>query len=115
MFLSKQERVAAALQRRKEAVEEERKKREAEREARSKYLEEARDHRSSERRRREEESRGDMEPVAMGKEQEKELEAIKSRYLGAEKKRKKVRRLADRKFVFEWDTGEDTSTDFNPM
>lgn len=26
-----------------------------------------------------------------------------------------MRRLADRKFVFDWDTGEDTSTDFNPM
>ena len=38
-----------------------------------------------------------------------------SRYLGAVKKRRKMRRLADRKFVFDWDTGEDTSTDFNPM
>ncbi len=105
-----------ALQRRKEMVEEERRRREEEREARSKYMDEARDHRGAERRRREEEgSRGEVEPAAMGKEQEKELEAIRSRYLGAEKRRKKVRRLADRKFVFEWDTGEDTSTDFNPM
>ena len=37
------------------------------------------------------------------------------RYLGGEKKRRKMRRLADRKFVFDWDTGEDTSVDFNPM
>lgn len=26
-----------------------------------------------------------------------------------------MRRLADRKFVFDWDTAEDTSNDFNPM
>ena len=26
-----------------------------------------------------------------------------------------MRRLADRKFVFDWDTGEDTSVDFNPL
>ena len=32
-----------------------------------------------------------------------------------DKKPKKMRRLADRKFVFEWDAAEDTSTDFNPM
>lgn len=40
---------------------------------------------------------------------------LQSRYLGTEKKRKKMRRLADRKFVFDWDTGDDTSVDFNPM
>lgn len=40
---------------------------------------------------------------------------LQARYLGAEKKRRKMRRLADRKFVFEWDTTEDTSLDFNPM
>lgn len=43
------------------------------------------------------------------------MDAIKSRYLGAEKKRRKLRRLADRKFVFDWDAGDDTSVDFNPM
>ncbi len=35
--------------------------------------------------------------------------------MGADKKRRKMRRLADRKFVFDWDTAEDTSSDFNPM
>ncbi len=105
-----------ALRRRKEAVEVQKKKQEVEREARTKYQEDARDRRGGERRRREEEDRHQSrEPAAIGKDQEKELEAIRSRYLGAEKKRKRVRRLADRKFVFEWDTGEDTSTDFNPM
>ena len=40
---------------------------------------------------------------------------VQERYLGGEKKRRRMRRLADRKFVFDWDTTEDTSTDFNPM
>lgn len=40
---------------------------------------------------------------------------LQERYLGGERKRKRMRRLADRKFVFDWDTTEDTSTDFNPM
>ena len=51
----------------------------------------------------------------MGKDKDREMEAIKSRYLGGEKKRRKLRRLADRKFVFDWDTGDDTSVDFNPL
>ena len=41
--------------------------------------------------------------------------SFQERYLGGIKKRKKIRRLADRKFVFEWDTGEDTAVDYNPM
>merc|ERR1711881_226412 len=46
---------------------------------------------------------------------EKEKEAVKERYLGALKKKKRVRRLNDRKFVFDWDAGEDTSYDYNPI
>ncbi len=46
---------------------------------------------------------------------EREKEAVKERYLGAPKKKKKVRRLNDRKFVFDWDAGEDTSKDYNPI
>ena len=46
---------------------------------------------------------------------EKEKEAIKERYLGALKKKKRIRRLNDRKFVFDWDAGEDTSHDYNPL
>ena len=113
MFLSKQERAELAMQRRQQAVEEERKRREEERESRAKYLEEARGQGSGGDRRRWEE--GEHSTVVIGKDQEKEMDAIRSRYLGAQKKRKKVRRLADRKFVFDWDTAEDTSSDFNPM
>ena len=35
--------------------------------------------------------------------------------MGGEKKKKKARRLNDRKFVFDWDAGEDTSVDYNPL
>lgn len=31
------------------------------------------------------------------------------------KKKRRVRRLNDRKFVFDWDTAEDTSVDYNPL
>ena len=49
------------------------------------------------------------------KDKEKEHEAIKERYLGLMKKKRRVRRLNDRKFVFDWDQGEDTSVDYNPL
>lgn len=38
-----------------------------------------------------------------------------SRYLGGEKKKRRMRRLNERKFVFEWDASEDTSVDHNPL
>lgn len=41
------------------------------------------------------------------------MEAIRERYLGITKKKRRVRRLNDRKFVFDWDTTEDTSNDYN--
>lgn len=38
-----------------------------------------------------------------------------NRYLGAEKKKRKVRKWSDKKFVFAWDVSEDTSVDYNPL
>lgn len=49
------------------------------------------------------------------KDKEKEAAAIKERYLGIKRRRKRVRRLNDRKFVFDWDAGDDTSMDYNPL
>lgn len=43
------------------------------------------------------------------------MEAIRERYLGLVKKKRRVRRLNDRKFVFDWDASEDTSVDYNPL
>lgn len=49
------------------------------------------------------------------KDKEREEEAIKARYLGIIKKKRRVRRLNDRKFVFDWDASEDTSNDYNAL
>lgn len=49
------------------------------------------------------------------KDKERESEAIRERYLGIVKKKRRVRRLNDRKFVFDWDANEDTSNDYNQL
>lgn len=46
---------------------------------------------------------------------EKEEEVIKERYLGIVKKKRRVRKLNERKFVFDWDATEDTSNDYNQL
>ncbi|QSL66392.1 hypothetical protein MERGE_000771 [Pneumocystis wakefieldiae] len=48
--------------------------------------------------------------------QEKEIEDIRKRYLGTnETTRRKRRRTAEKKFIFEWDNTDDTSIDVNPI
>ncbi|KAI0065445.1 DEAD-domain-containing protein [Artomyces pyxidatus] len=37
-----------------------------------------------------------------------DLAAVRSRYLGVDKKKRKIRKMNDRKFVFDWDEQEDT-------
>lgn len=37
-----------------------------------------------------------------------DLTAIRSRYLGVDKKKRKIRKMNDRKFVFDWDAQDDT-------
>ena len=50
------------------------------------------------------------------REREKELAMIKAQYLGGEKKKKKVLKGADKfKFNFDWEAGDDTSRDLNPL
>ncbi|KAJ6455665.1 P-loop containing nucleoside triphosphate hydrolase protein [Mycena sanguinolenta] len=41
-------------------------------------------------------------------------EAIRSRYLGVDKKKRKMRKINDRKFVFDWDTQDDTMAEDSP-
>ena len=49
-------------------------------------------------------------------ERAKELEMIKAQYLGGEKKKKKVLKGAEKfKFNFDWEAGDDTSRDLNPL
>lgn len=43
------------------------------------------------------------------------LRTYQERYFGGERKKRKIRRMNERKFVFDWDAGEDTSYDFNPL
>lgn len=45
----------------------------------------------------------------------KEIQAIRERFMGGERKKRKIRRLNEKKFVFEWDASEDTSHDINPL
>lgn len=60
-------------------------------------------------------SREDPEPRSSLKDKDREMAAIRERYLGIKKRRKRIRRLNDRKFVFDWDAGDDTSQDYNNL
>jgi ATP-dependent RNA helicase DDX23/PRP28 len=44
-----------------------------------------------------------------------DLSAIRSRYLGVDKKKRKVRKMNDRKFVFDWDAQDDTFSEDSPV
>jgi ATP-dependent RNA helicase DDX23/PRP28 len=39
---------------------------------------------------------------------DEDLAALRSRYLGVDKKKRKIRKMNERKFVFDWDEQEDT-------
>ncbi|XP_051735794.1 probable ATP-dependent RNA helicase DDX23 [Ctenopharyngodon idella] len=127
-FLSKAEREAEAIKRREQQTEERRRQVEDERKKRRvfqdigrKMLEDPQERERRERRERmERENNGNDEDdgrqkIREEKDKGKELQAIKERYLGGMKKRRRTRHLNDRKFVFEWDASEDTSTDYNPI
>ncbi|CAG9864583.1 unnamed protein product [Phyllotreta striolata] len=116
VFLTKEQRAAEALKRRREEVDSKRKQQEEERKIiqslqhtrETEQKKDDRDHRRPRDREREEEKEKDRD-------KEKEQDAIKERYLGLIKKKRRVRRLNDRKFVFDWDAGEDTSLDYNNL
>jgi hypothetical protein len=44
-----------------------------------------------------------------------DLTAIRSRYLGVDKKKRKIRKMNDRKFVFDWDAQDDTFSEDSPV
>ncbi|KAI7859354.1 P-loop containing nucleoside triphosphate hydrolase protein [Circinella umbellata] len=131
-FLTKEERAKLALEKRQKEVEEQRKRQDQERRARQQFDIKAEDeyrkviHDDSRGRRynrhdsRREERRREreMSPDDLDSEtglNEKEKQAIRERYFGGERKKRKIRRMNERKFVFDWDTTEDTSYDFNPL
>ena len=50
------------------------------------------------------------------KEKDRTLELIKQQYLGAEKQKKRVMRPTEKfRFNFDWEAGDDTSRDMNPL
>lgn len=55
------------------------------------------------------------EDIEIEKKKQLARDAINERYLGIIKRKKRVRRLNDRKFVFDWDATEDTSVDYNEL
>ncbi|XP_071966184.1 probable ATP-dependent RNA helicase DDX23 [Antedon mediterranea] len=124
-FLSKEERAKLALERRQQQVEEQRRKQDEEKNKQIQFIKEAKislDPSEKERRERRErrererlERPDDKDEVKDSREKEKELSAIKNRYLGVVKKKRRVRHLNDRKFVFDWNAEEDTSVDHNPL
>jgi len=44
-----------------------------------------------------------------------EISAIRSRYLGVDKKKRKIRKMSDKKFVFDWDDQDDTFNDVSSV
>lgn len=124
-FLTKEERVAEALRKRQESADLQRQKMEEERKKQIDFMKAGKDamvddyererRERRERREKEMEEKEDSDKRRVVKDKEKEAEAIKERYLGIIKKRKRIRRLNDRKFVFDWDAGDDTSQDYNGL
>lgn len=135
-FLTKEERAALALKRRAEQVEEMRRAQDEQKKMRDDFAKEGkkelrdieRDMRDRQRdprdrgrdkdrerraENRDKDRKKDGETGAAGGDKEKM--AIKERYLGQEKKKKRVRRQNDRKFIFDWEAGDDTSVDYNKL
>nr|CAG8475242.1 169_t:CDS:10 [Entrophospora candida] len=143
-FLTKEERAKLALERRQKDVEEQRQKQEEERRHKDEFQRKARDEarQSYGRDRRDYYDRYDRDKYDRydrdrikgrdrdgndkhlnnknndddtSKMDDKELQAIRERYMGGERKKRKIRKMNEKKFVFDWDAGEDTSQDFNPL
>ncbi|CAF0970098.1 unnamed protein product [Adineta steineri] len=120
-FLTKQEREAEAIRRRQEEADAIRKRNDELRKKHVVFTKEAeqaaikeereRERRERDRHRREKEDQTEK----LNADGEREEAAVKERYLGIVKKKRKIRRLNDRKFVFDWDAGEDTAVDYNPI
>lgn len=107
VFLTKQQRQDAALKRREEEVSKQRQG----------YIPRPVVPDRSRRRHHEDRSTKQERPqVQSQREKEKELELIKQQYLGQEKIKKRVLKPSEKfRFNFDWDVGDDTSRDLNPL
>lgn len=116
VFLTKEQRTAEALKRRQEEVDRQRKVQQEERKIiETMQASRQEDQKKDDREYRRNRDKDKEEEKQRDRDKEKEQEAIKERYLGLIKKKRRVRRLNDRKFVFDWDAGEDTSLDYNNL
>ncbi|KAH9596271.1 DEAD (Asp-Glu-Ala-Asp) box polypeptide 23 [Schistosoma haematobium] len=128
-FISKEERIQQAIQRRQAEVQAQREKQMEAFKKQTEYLEGAKDlerkrraedfqermrqhrnFRNTGKRAAQEEGPGDKVNISQ------EEQAIKERYLGQKRlTKRRPRRLNERKFVFDWDVADDTSQDYNPL
>ncbi|CAH8461466.1 unnamed protein product [Schistosoma turkestanicum] len=129
-FISKEERIQQAIQRRQAEVQAQREKQMEAFKKQTEYLEGAKD---LERKRRAEDFQEKMRQHRYSRNTGKravqeegsvdkmnsisqEEQAIKERYLGQKRlTKRRPRRLNERKFVFDWDAADDTSQDYNPL
>jgi ATP-dependent RNA helicase DDX23/PRP28 len=134
-FLSKEEREAQALQKRQEAADSQRKKlevsaahtythththththtQEQRQERRQLEIDARKARRETDYSRRDKDGGEDAGEKKDLTEKEAEELAIKGRYFGKEEVKRKIRRMNERKFNFDWDSKEDTSVDYNPI
>lgn len=104
------------MKRRQEEVERQRKQQDEERKIiESMQISRQEEQKTDDREYRRNRDKDKEEEKQRDRDKEKEQDAIKERYLGLVKKKRRVRRLNDRKFVFDWDAGEDTSLDYNNL
>ncbi|KAI9225524.1 MAG: P-loop containing nucleoside triphosphate hydrolase protein [Piptocephalis tieghemiana] len=123
VFLSKAKRARLALERREKEAEQQRQRLEEERAKRKIFDEkasQAAEEGSHPRSDQQETPRyGQGSNDSMDKNDipvnDAEIQAIKNRYMGTEERRRRIRKVNDRKFVFDWDAAEDTSRDLNPL
>ncbi|PVZ97594.1 hypothetical protein BB558_006445 [Smittium angustum] len=128
VFLSKEERQRIALEKRQKQVEEQKSIQQAELKKTQEIVkifnkkDESR-YRSRHRRRSSSDSNGsrsqsrDRSRKAILEEKQKEMEmkAIRERYIGGEKPKRRARKVNNKSFVFDWDAKDDTSQDYNVL
>lgn len=123
-FLTKQQRAEQALAKRQAEADAVRAKMDEQRQARKELQSEARSggynsRHSSSRDRDQRAGVGGGADAAMPNlgsvESAAALEAIRERYLGARHKKRKIRKMNEKKFVFDWHAEDDTSTEYNSL
>nr|XP_045604912.1 probable ATP-dependent RNA helicase DDX23 [Procambarus clarkii] len=124
-FFTKAERQAEALRRRQAEIDDMHRKQDEERKAREVMYQDGRrelelalrqdDPRERNRHRRDREPRENKEDAELERKKQLERDVVNERYLGIVKDKKKIRRLNDRKFLFDWEASEDSSVDYNEL